>query len=107
MKHFVHINTSTQPKLEIRVILVANATMFSHLLLGFSCGSKHLLLPYIHGIVNLMHFCLMFIMRSSTHTRRPRRKNVHIILRPKQTFVLLPGLELGSKSLLPPKKMNF
>ena len=31
--------------LEIRGILVANATMFSHLLPGFSCGSKHLLLP--------------------------------------------------------------
>ena len=31
--------------LEIRGILVANATMFSHLLLGFTCGSKHLLLP--------------------------------------------------------------
>ena len=29
--------------LEIRCILVANATMFSHLLPGFSCGSKHLL----------------------------------------------------------------
>ena len=31
--------------LEIRGILVTNATMFSHLLPGFSCGSKHLLLP--------------------------------------------------------------
>ena len=31
--------------LEIRGILVANATMFSHLLPAFSCGSKHLLLP--------------------------------------------------------------
>ena len=31
--------------LEIRGILVANATMFSHLLPGFSSGSKHLLLP--------------------------------------------------------------
>ena len=29
--------------LEIGGILVANATMFSHLLTGFSCGSKHLL----------------------------------------------------------------
>ena len=34
----------TSPGLEIRGILVANATMFSHLLPGFSCGSK-LLLP--------------------------------------------------------------
>ena len=33
------------PGLEIGGILVANATMFSHLLPGFSCGSKHLLLP--------------------------------------------------------------
>ena len=32
------------PGLEICGILVANA-MFSHLLPGFSCGSKHLLLP--------------------------------------------------------------
>ena len=31
--------------LKICGILVANATMFSHLLPGFSCGSKHLLLP--------------------------------------------------------------
>ena len=27
------------------VAMVANATMFSHLLPGCSCGSKHLLLP--------------------------------------------------------------
>ena len=27
------------------VAMVANSTMFSHLLPGFSCGSKHLLLP--------------------------------------------------------------
>ena len=33
------------PGLEICGILVANGTMFSHLLPGFSCGSKHLLLP--------------------------------------------------------------
>ena len=33
------------PGLEIRGILVANAARFSHLLPGFSCGSKHLLLP--------------------------------------------------------------
>ena len=31
--------------LEMCSILVANATRFSHLLSGFSCGSKHLLLP--------------------------------------------------------------
>ena len=32
-----------KPGLEICGILVANATMFSHLLPGFWCGSKHLL----------------------------------------------------------------
>ena len=37
------------------VAMVANATMFSHLLPGCSCGSKHLLLPYIPSIVNLVH----------------------------------------------------
>ena len=36
------------------VAMVANATMFSHLLPGCSCGSKHLLLPYILSIVNLV-----------------------------------------------------
>ena len=33
------------PGLEMCGILVANATMLSNLLPGFSCGSKHLLLP--------------------------------------------------------------
>ena len=37
------------------VAIVANATMFSHLLPGCSCGSKHLLLPYFPSIVNLVH----------------------------------------------------
>ena len=36
---------SEKTELEIRGILVENATMFSHLLPGFFCGSKHLLLP--------------------------------------------------------------
>ena len=35
----------TYSGLEICGILVANATVFSRLLPGFSCGSKHLLLP--------------------------------------------------------------
>ena len=35
----------TKSGLEIRGAIVANATMFSHLLPGCSCGSKHLLLP--------------------------------------------------------------
>ena len=39
------IMRSVDAGLEICGILVANATMFSHLLPGFSCGSKHLLLP--------------------------------------------------------------
>ena len=75
--------------LEIRGILVANATMFCHLLPGFSCGSKHLLLPYIHGIVNLMHFCVMFVMRSSTQPKRPQHKNVYTILLPQNQFCYL------------------
>ena len=37
------------------VAMVANATMFSHLLPGCSCGSKYLLLPYIFGMGNLVH----------------------------------------------------
>ena len=50
-QHFYHHgDTICHPRsgyagLEIRGILVANATMFSHLLPGFSSGSKHLLLP--------------------------------------------------------------
>ena len=68
--------------LEIRGILVANATMFSHLLPGFSCGSKHLLLPKIHGIVNLMHFCATFVMRLSTQPKTTTAKNVRTILLP-------------------------
>ena len=92
--------------LNICGILVANATMFSHLLPGFSCGSKHLLLPQIHGIVNLMHFCVMFEMRSSTqHETSAAKKCTYSFATTK--LVLLPGLELGSKTLLPPKKMNF
>ena len=53
------------------VALVANVTMFSHLLQGCSSGSKHLLLPYIFGIVNLVHaFCVMFVMRSATQPKK-------------------------------------
>ena len=37
-------NVSTQGS-KFVVAMVANATMFSHLLPGCSCGSKHLLLP--------------------------------------------------------------
>ena len=44
-KVFFLYNHTHDPGLKIRGILVANATMFSHLLPGFSCGSKHLLLP--------------------------------------------------------------
>ena len=56
--------------------------MFSHLLPGFSCGSKHLLLPSIHGIVNLMHFGVMFVMRSSTQPKTTAHKIVNTILLP-------------------------
>ena len=52
-----------------------------------------------------MHFCVMFVMRSSTQPKRPQHKNVYNFATTKS--VLLPGLELGSKNLLPPKKMNF
>ena len=45
MLGILHDYDVQQPGLEIRGILVANATMFCHLLPGFSCGSKHLLLP--------------------------------------------------------------
>ena len=38
-------NKARDSGLKICGILVANATMFSHLLPGLSCGSKHLLLP--------------------------------------------------------------
>ena len=43
------------------VAIVANATMFSHLLPGCSCGSKHLLLPYIPSIVNLVQAVHAFL----------------------------------------------
>ena len=39
----IHTNQLQGSKFE--VAMVANATMFSHLLPGCSCGSKHLLLP--------------------------------------------------------------
>ena len=67
--HIILAIKYAHPGLEICDILVANATMFSHLLPGFSCGSKHLLLPEMHGVVNLMHFCVMFVMRSSTQPK--------------------------------------
>ena len=38
-------NVNAVTGLEIEVAMVANATMFSHLLPGCSCGRKHLLLP--------------------------------------------------------------
>ena len=57
-------------------------------------------------IVNLMHFCVMFVMRSSTQPKMIAAQKCTYNFAT-TTFVLLPGLELGSKSLLPPKKMNF
>ena len=44
------------------VAMVANATMFSHLLPGCSCGSKHLLLPQMLAIVNLLHAFLYNVL---------------------------------------------
>ena len=90
---------------------------------GCSCGSKQLLLPEILSIVNLVHFCVMFVTRSATQPKKTMAAVVEIqftvlisifSLRKQFTynfvttkFVLLPGLAHGSKSLLPPKKMHF
>ena len=69
-----------------------------------------------------MHFLVMFVMRSATQPKMTAaallwKYNVqyqYISLRKKCTsnfatrkLVLLPGLAPGSKSLLPPKQMNF
>ena len=45
----------------------------------------------------LKYACVMFVMRSST---QPKTTVTFATTK----LVLLPGLELGSKSLLPPKK---
>ena len=50
------------------VAMVANATMFSHLLPGCSCGSKHLLLPQVLGIVNLVHAFLCHVCNAISYT---------------------------------------
>ena len=50
------------------VAMVANATMFSHLLPGCSCGSKHLLLPEILGIINLGHAFLCNVCNAIRYT---------------------------------------
>ena len=42
--------------------------MFSHLLPGCSCGSKHLLLPKILGIVNLVHAFLCNVCNAISYT---------------------------------------
>ena len=53
---YSHINISmTWQGSKFMVAMVANATMFSHLLPGCSFASKHLLLPKILRIVNLVH----------------------------------------------------
>ena len=44
LEHYIILFISTQGS-EFVVAMVANAAMFSHLLPGCSCGSKHLLLP--------------------------------------------------------------
>ena len=55
-----------------------------------------------------MQFCVMFVMRSATQPIRlrqevaPTTKFTHNFAT--ANFVLLPGLEPGSKSLLPEKK---
>ena len=61
------------------VAMVANATMFSHLLPGCSCGSKYLLpgcscgskyllLPLILSIVNLVHAFLCNVYNAISYT---------------------------------------
>ena len=59
---FFVFNISTIAGLEIRGILVANATMFSHLLPGFSCGSKHLLLPQTFATATNICYCHKFMV---------------------------------------------
>ena len=53
--------------------MVANATMFSHLLPGCSCGSKHLLLLYILCIVNLVHAFLCNVGNAVRNTTKDDR----------------------------------
>ena len=48
------------------VAMVANATMFSHLLPGCSCGSKHLLLQIL-SIVNLVHAFLCYVCNAISY----------------------------------------
>ncbi len=55
------------------VATVANATMFCHLLPGCSSGSKHLLLPKMHGIVNLMHAFVCSVCNAITYTTQDDR----------------------------------
>ena len=55
------------------VAMVANATMFSHLLPGCSCGSKHLLLLYILCIVNLVHAFLCNVCNAVSNTTKDDR----------------------------------
>ena len=43
--------------------------------------SNHLLLPSIHGIVNVMHVCIMFVMRSSIQPKTTESRNLLINLR--------------------------
>ena len=53
-----------------------------------------------------MHFCVMFVMQSFTQPKTTAAlKCTYNFATTK--LVLLPGLELGSKCLLPPKKNEF
>ena len=61
-----------QSGFEMCGILVANATMFSHLLrdshvVANICYCHKFMVPT--GIVNLNNFCAMFVMRSSTQPK--------------------------------------
>ena len=55
------------------VATVTNATMFCHLLPGCSSGSKHLLLPQMHGIVNLIHALLCSVCNAISYTTQDDR----------------------------------
>ena len=62
------------------VAMVENATMFSHLLPGCSCGSKHLLLPSILAIVNLVHAFLCNVCNAISYTTKTNVYTVEPLL---------------------------
>ena len=70
------MQSETKPKTTVYsrhcVKKCTNATMFSHLLPGCSCGSKHLLLPlvpYILAVINLLHDFLYNVSEMQSETK--------------------------------------